>query len=43
MILDRFELTMLEMRLSKVGEALELPQDKIIRAQRAVVLTKVKP
>ncbi len=45
---DRFELTMLEMRLSKVGEALELPQDEIIRTPRAVdsmfvVLTKVKP
>jgi hypothetical protein len=45
---DRFELTTLEMRLSKVGEALELPQDEIIRTPRAVdsmyvVLTKVKP
>jgi SAM-dependent methyltransferase len=45
---DRFELTMLEMRLSKLGEALELPQDEIIRTPRAVdsmyvVLTKVKP
>jgi hypothetical protein len=39
---------MLEMRLSKLGEALELPQDQIIRTPRAVdsmfvVLTKVKP
>ncbi len=45
---DRFELTLLEMRLSSVGEALELPQDEIIRTPRAVdsmyvVLTKVKP
>jgi SAM-dependent methyltransferase len=45
---DRFELTTLEMRLSKLGEALELPQDEIIRTPRAVdsmfvVLTKVKP
>ena len=45
---DRFELTMLEMRLSKLGEALELPQDEIIRTPRAVdsmyvVLKKVKP
>jgi SAM-dependent methyltransferase len=45
---DRFELTTLEMRLSKFGEALELPQDEIIRTPRAVdsmyvVLTKVKP
>jgi SAM-dependent methyltransferase len=45
---DRFELTTLEMRLSKVGESLELPHDEIIRTPRAVdsmyvVLTKVKP
>ena len=45
---DRFELTALEMRLSKVGEALELPQDVILRTPRAVdsmyvVLTKVTP
>ena len=45
---DKFELTSLEMRLSKVGEALELPQDVILRTPRAVdsmyvVLTKVKP
>jgi SAM-dependent methyltransferase len=45
---DRFELTTLEMRLSKVGEALELPHEEIIRTPRAVdsmyvVLTKVKP
>lgn len=45
---DRFDLTSLEMRLSKVGEALELPQDVILRTPRAVdsmyvVLTKVKP
>ena len=45
---DRFELTSLEMRLSKVGEALELPQDVILRTPRAVdsmyvVLTKVTP
>lgn len=45
---DRFELTSLEMRLSKVGEALELPQDVILRTPRAVdsmyvVLTKVAP
>jgi len=36
------------MRLSKVGESLELPHDEIIRTPRAVdsmyvVLTKVKP
>ena len=45
---DRFELTTLEMRLSKLGEALELPEDEIVRTPRAVdsmfvVLTKVKP
>jgi SAM-dependent methyltransferase len=45
---DRFDLTSLEMRLSKVGEALELPQEVIIRTPRAVdsmyvVLTKGTP
>jgi hypothetical protein len=45
---DRFEMTHLEMRLSKVGEALKLPQEEILRTPRAVdsmyvILTKAQP
>jgi SAM-dependent methyltransferase len=45
---DRFEMTHLEMRLSKVGQALKLPQEEIMRTPRAVdsmyvILTKAQP